>query len=100
LLDPPSLKRRLASSNADLSGIPITQIQLDISIQCEEVARDLHNKHRSSQLDSLFPPLQEQVILFPLAVHVAVCSVAEQNSLQSSSSSFSQADLEDKNEAV
>lgn len=64
-------------------------------------ARDVHNKHLSSQLEPpLFPPLQEQVTLFPLAVHVADCSESPQNSLQSSSSSFSQADLEVKNDGT
>jgi hypothetical protein len=54
---------------------------------------DIHNKHLSSHLvPSLFPPLQEQVTLFPLAVHVAVCSASLQNSVQSSSSSLSQLD--------
>jgi hypothetical protein len=66
-------------------------------VQCVEVACDLHNRHLSSQLDSLFPPLQEQVTLFPLAVHVAVCSESLQNSLQSSSSSFSQVDVGEEN---
>ena len=63
-----------------------------------EIARDLHNKHLSSQLDSLFPPLHEQVILFPSAVHVAVCAERPQNSLQLSSSSLSQSDPEIEND--
>ena len=51
---------------------------------------DLHKRHLSSQFDSLFPPLQEHVTLFPFAVQVAVCSDRPQNSLQSASSSLSQ----------
>jgi hypothetical protein len=62
-----------------------------------KVANDLHSRHRSSQLDSLLPPLQEQVTLLPLAVHVAVCSESLQNSLQSLSSSLSQAEEGDEN---
>lgn len=100
ILDPPSLNKRVASSKADLSGIPITPRQKQSQTSPGWVAnamageggvtRDLHNRHLSSQFDSLLPPLQEQVTLLPLAEQVAVCSERPQNSLQSASSSLSQ----------